>query len=148
MNTKPLRILLADDDEDDCLFFSEALSESSIATHLTTVHDGEQLMQWLRANTGQLPDALFLDLNMPRKTGFDCLADIKLDRSLMLIPIIILSTSFDPDIATFLYQNGAYYCIRKPVDFSKLKNLIHQAISLIAQKTTVHPTRENFILAG
>lgn len=148
MSTKPLRILLADDDEDDCLFFKEALSESTIATHLSTVHDGEQLMRWLKANTGQFPDALFLDLNMPRKSGFECVVAIKSDRNLIQIPVIILSTSFDPEIATLLYNTGAYYCIRKPTDFSRLRNVLHQALALLAQKNSVHPTREAFILVG
>ena len=57
----PLNILLADDDTDDRFFFDKALKEIPIATHLTTVHDGEQLMNYLSENSEHLPDVLFLD---------------------------------------------------------------------------------------
>ena len=67
MKLKQLNILLADDDTDDCIFFKEALDELLLPTHLITVHDGEQLMQLLTNETTELPDVLFLDLNMPRK---------------------------------------------------------------------------------
>ena len=67
MNSKHLNLLLADDDTDDCIFFKAALEKLSLSTHLTTVHDGEQLMRLLLKETYELPHVLFLDLNMPRK---------------------------------------------------------------------------------
>jgi CheY-like chemotaxis protein len=70
---KSINILLADDDTDDCFFFEKALREISITTQLTSVSDGERLMDHLSKNLGKLPDVLFLDLNMPRKSGFECL---------------------------------------------------------------------------
>jgi len=62
-----MKILLADDDIDDCFFFEKALEELQLSTHLTIVHDGQQLMNYLSENSKNLPDVLFLDLNMPRK---------------------------------------------------------------------------------
>jgi CheY-like chemotaxis protein len=59
MNLKQLNILLADDDSDDCIFFKEALGELLLSTHLTIVHDGEQLMNYLSENSEHLPDVLF-----------------------------------------------------------------------------------------
>ena len=67
MNLNQLKILLADDDIDDCIFFKEALAELLLSTHLTTVNDGEQLMQLLTNETNVLPHVLFLDFNMPAK---------------------------------------------------------------------------------
>ena len=95
MDPAPLQLLLADDDEDDCFFFEGALAELETITELTTVHDGEQLMRRLTglAST-DLPYALFLDLNMPRKNGFECLLEIKEDPALNRLPVIILSTCF------------------------------------------------------
>jgi len=81
MNLKQLNILLADDDIDDCIFFKEALEEFTIPSNLTTVNDGEQLMQILTDETNQLPNILFLDINMPRKNGFECLSEIKLNKN-------------------------------------------------------------------
>ncbi|MCY7359219.1 MAG: response regulator [Rudanella sp.] len=124
-----LRLLLADDDDDDCLFFKQALEELPIDTHLTTVQDGEQLMNWLATNIGPLPDALFLDLNMPRKGSCECLVEIKADQRLRQLPVIILSASFEKEMADRLYKKGATSCILKPADFSQLKQLIQQTLS-------------------
>jgi CheY-like chemotaxis protein len=138
-------ILLADDDIDDCLFFKDALEELGISTQLTTVHNGEQLMRVLNENE-QLPDILFLDLNMPRKNGFDCLAEIKKAESLKHLTVIILSTSFNQTAANQLYNNGAQHYIRKPNEFSQLKNLIHTAITLTVQANLVQPGKDQFVL--
>src|SRR5450759_3766148 len=97
MNLKQLNILLADDDTDDCFFFDKALRETPIATHLTIVHDGEQLMDYLSKNSEHLPDVLFLDLSMPRKTGFECLSEIKENKKLKDLPVVMFSTSFPQD---------------------------------------------------
>ena len=67
----------AEDDKDDRFFFEKALAEISFNTNLTTVLDGEQLMDYLLKNPEQLPDIIFLDLSMPRKNGFECLAELK-----------------------------------------------------------------------
>jgi len=143
-----LQLLLADDDEDDCFFFKEALAELPVATHLTTVQDGEQLMQWLTTNTGPLPQALFLDLNMPRKGGYECLVEIKADQQLQQIPVIILSTSFEKEVADRLYKKGALDCIRKPTDFSQLKQLIQQTLMLLTPGNGLYSATEEVVRKG
>lgn len=143
-----LQLLLADDDEDDCLFFKEALAELPIATHLTTVEDGEQLMQWLTTNTGPLPHALFLDLNMPRKGGYECLVEIKADQRLRHIPVIIFSTFFEKQMADRLYQKGARSCMLKPADFSQLKHVIQQALSLLTPENDAPSVPEEVVRNG
>jgi CheY-like chemotaxis protein len=143
-----LQLLLADDDEDDCLFFIDALAELPVATHLTTVHDGEQLMHWLTTNTGPLPQALFLDLNMPRKGGYECLVEIKADQRLRQIPVIIFSTSFEKEVADLLFKKGAISCIRKPTDFSQLKQAIQQALSLLTPANGTHSATEEVVPKG
>src|SRR5580700_8522914 len=89
-----LNILLADDDTDDCLFFEKALKEIPMATHLTIFHDGEQLMNYLSKNFELRPDILFLDLAMPRKTGFECLSEIKEDEKLKVLPVFVFTIAF------------------------------------------------------
>ena len=144
MNTNKLNLLLADDDEDDCLFFSEVLEELSLGTSLKTVHDGVVLMNYL-STVDQLPDALFLDLNMPLKDGIACLSEIKQSEKLKTLPVIIISTSLDIDVVNALHQKGAHSYIRKPGNFSKLKDLIHTALTRISQNKE-QPTRDNFII--
>ena len=114
MSLEKLNILLADDDSDDCFFFKEALVGSTIPTHLATVPDGEHLMHLLVTTMNELPNVLFLDLNMPRKNGFECLSEIKLSSNLKGLPVVVFSTSFEQEVVNQLYQNGAQYFIRKP----------------------------------
>lgn len=143
-----LQLLLADDDEDDCLFFKEALEEIPVATHLTTVHDGEQLMHWLTTNTGPLPDVLFLDLNMPRKGGYECLAEIKADQRLQQLPVIIFSTSFVKEVADRLYQKGAHSCMIKPANFLQLKQFIQQILSSLTPENGAQSVTEDAVRNG
>src|SRR5665213_2654272 len=146
MSLKQLNILLADDDTDDCIFFKEALEELTITTGLTAVHDGEQLMQLLTNETSELPHVLFLDLNMPRKNGFECLTEIKLSERLQQLPVIIFSTSFEQEVVNLLFKNGAQHFIRKPSEFSQFKKIIQQSLMLIAQGSIMQTTQENFVL--
>lgn len=146
MSIKKLNILLAEDDSDDCYFFEEALKEFELPTAFTVVQDGEQLMQQLTDENNKLPDVLFLDLNMPRKNGFECLSEIKHNKKLEQLPVIIYSTSFHTAIADILYRNGATFYISKPTEISKLKKTVQQIIALVANGNTAQPGKENFVL--
>lgn len=146
MMAKKLNILLADDDMDDCSFFEEALKEFLLPTQFTAVHNGEQLMKLLTNDTYQLPHVLFLDLNMPRKNGFECLCEIKLNEKLKHVPVIIFSTSFEQEVVNLLYKNGAQYFIRKPANFLQFTNIIDQALTVIAQGNLLQPVIEEFVL--
>src|SRR5436190_18711527 len=106
MNMNSISLLLADDDADDCMFFKEALEELPLNSSLKTVNDGEQLMQLLTAKPDALPDILFLDLNMPRKTGVECLSEIKRNEKLKALTVIIYSTSLNHDVVNLLYEKG------------------------------------------
>src|SRR5688500_20391697 len=72
----PIKVLLADDDIDDRYFFEKVLKSLMVNTELATVEDGERLMIYLAENSEKLPDILFLDLNMPKKNGTECLSEI------------------------------------------------------------------------
>jgi CheY-like chemotaxis protein len=133
MNLKKLKILLADDDIDDCLFFRRALKELSVSTHLEIVNDGEQLMEYLAENSDHLPLVLFLDINMPRKNGTECLTEIKQNEKLKDLPVIMFSTSNSRGTVNTLFKSGAHVYIHKPNDFAQLKQVIHHAIPLAAE---------------
>ena len=146
MTTKHHNLLLADDDIDDCIFFKDALEELPLSATLSTVNDGVQLMNYLSAKSNDLPDVLFLDLNMPRKSGFECLSEIKLIDKLKALPVIIFSTSLNLEVVNLLFQKGAHYYICKPGDYDKLKKVILDAILLTSKNKLTQPTRDNFIL--
>ena len=138
----PLNIVLAEDDIDDRFFFNKALEEIPISTHLTIVKDGEDLMNYLENNLNNLPDIVFLDLSMPKKTGFECLIEIKEDKRLKSIYVIVFTTSFgrsssyEQSLIDTLLHIGAQKYIRKPSDIEQLKVIIHKAlIDVMANKS-------------
>jgi CheY-like chemotaxis protein len=146
MNTESLQLFMADDDKDDCFLFAEALKEIPISTQLTTARDGEKLMQLLtKQNDENLPDVIFLDLNMPRKNGFQCLNEIKHNDRLKEIPVIIFSTYFQDEIVELLYKNGAQHCMRKPVEFTSLKKIVHCVLDLTL-KERAQPEKKDFMI--
>lgn len=132
--TKILTILLADDDFDDCNFFKEALAKLTLSTNLKTVNDGEELMQLLTNETIDLPNILFLDINMPRKNGFECLSEIKKNERLKDLPIVIFSTSNSRDNINHAFKIGANIYIRKPGNFNQLMQVIQHAIPIASDK--------------
>jgi CheY-like chemotaxis protein len=138
--------LLADDDKDDSILFQDILDELPLSTQLATVYNGEQLMKLLNEKE-PLPDILFLDLNMPRKNGLECLSEIKHTEKLKRLPVIIFSTSYESEIVNRLYKNGAQYYIRKPNDFTQFKKVIYQALTLTGQTDISQPPREKFVLS-
>ncbi len=146
IDLKQMNILLADDDADDRLFFKEALAGFPLSTNLTTVPDGEHLMHLLINDKYELPDVLFLDLNMPRKNGFECLSEIKLNNKLKNLSVVIFSTSFEQEVVNELFQKGAQYFIRKPSEFLQLKKIIQQTLDLILQGNNSQPIKENFVV--
>lgn len=138
-------LLFADDDVDDCMFFKDALAQSDIKTELTMVHDGAQLMDYLSQTPDDNPDILFLDLNMPRKSGLECLIEIKSNEKLKSIPVVIFSTSCEKNITDKLYDGGAHFCIRKPGDYDELRDVIDKAILRTYKKD--RPAKEHFLLS-
>ena len=147
MQKNALHILLADDDEDDRLFFKDAFEEVKVQTKVEFVFDGLQLMEHLMDPYTKLPDVLFLDLNMPKKTGKECLIEIKkTDRLKNLIIAIYSTSSSDEDIEdTFIH--GANIYIKKPSDFNALKKIINEVITLNWHYHTSGLNRDNFLLS-
>jgi len=129
MGSGQLRVLLVDDDEDDCFFFREALGGLDILTKLQILMNGEDLMNFM-TTTNEFPHIVFLDFNMPRKNGLQCLAELKRDEKFKTIPVIILSTAFDKNHIEELRVLGALHYIVKPNDFKQLGNEISEVLTL------------------
>ena len=141
-----LHVLLADDDDDDRLFFKDAIEEVKVKTVVTMVNDGVELMDYLNNSNSRLPNLVFLDLNMPRKGGMECLKEIRSNHKLKELSIAIYSTSaLEKDIEeTFI--KGANIYIKKPNDFEELKSILDKVININWQYHTSGFNKENFLL--
>ena len=142
----PKHIFLADDDDDDRLLFNDVLKELPANVKLTVARDGEHLMTLLK-EVKELPDILFLDLNMPLKNGFECLEEIKHNPRFLELPVIIFSTSSQPSAIEQVYQSGAILYVRKPNDFTNLKKVIHYVLSVNWHDQSSQPSKEKFVLS-
>lgn len=121
MQTKYAHILLADDDPDDVELFQSALAESCPAVKLTVAQNGVELMSMLRSLPK--PNVIVLDLNMPMKSGKECLVDIRKMKEYDDIPVIILSTSNNKSEKNFCMINGADNYFVKPPSFEHMKKI-------------------------
>ncbi|MFM9950385.1 MAG: response regulator [Saprospiraceae bacterium] len=148
MENASLQILLADDDEGDRFLFIEAVTGMEINAIIHTVNDGVQLMKHLVKEDGPLPNLIFLDLNMPRKNGFECLKEIRSHEKLKDIPIVIYSTSASEKDIDETFNNGANIYIKKPNDFNLLEQLLYKAIRNIEQYQEEPACKGTFLLKG
>ena len=142
-----MHILLADDDEDDRLFFREAFEEIKINTMVETVNDGVELMDYFARPDIILPHILFLDLNMPRKNGMACLRELKRIDHLKDIAVVIYSTSASDEDIEETFVQGANVYLKKPNDFNILKKTLEAVITTNWQYQTSGLNRDNFILS-
>ncbi|AWI27280.1 response regulator [Flavobacterium pallidum] len=139
-----MNIILADDDEDDRNFFNDAIQELKMNSTLITFKDGKELIDYLEAPDTVLPHIIFLDLNMPCKTGFDCLKEIRENPKLKDVSIAIYSTSSSEKDIEDTFIGGANVYIKKPNDFSKLKKVIKDVVNMNWQFHTSGLNKETF----
>ncbi|QCE41012.1 response regulator [Psychroserpens sp. NJDZ02] len=141
-----INITLADDDEDDRLFFTDAFDDIKITTRVKTYNDGVYLMDYLNSDDALLPNVLFLDLNMPRKSGLECLKEIKQNPKFKDIAIAIYSTSASEEDIENTFIQGANIYIKKPSDFKTLKKVLAEVVTINWQYHTNSMNKENFLL--
>lgn len=146
MNKEYIHIILADDDEDDRLFFTDAFNELKISTKVNTFNDGVELMNYLNDPESVLPNILFLDLNMPKKNGIECLHEIKNNNRFDDIAIAIYSTSSSEEDIEETFVIGANIYIKKPSDFTSLKKVLSDVVSINWQYHTSGLNKDNFLL--
>lgn len=138
------RILLVDDDLDDRELFVEAFSSLEHDAQVETLEASEDLLDHLDRSI-LLPDFIFLDLNMPRKTGKECLKEIQQSDKLKEVRVVIYSTSINPKDVAETYRDGAYCFIQKPNSFSELKRLLHKVITSEVPSYTLD---EGYVFSG
>ncbi|MBK7444035.1 MAG: response regulator [Bacteroidetes bacterium] len=146
MTNEPLNIVFADDEENDRLLFLDALKELKIKTNVHTVNDGIELMDYLKGAAKDLPHLLFLDLNMPKKNGMECLKEIRMDEKLNDIAIAIFSTSLsEKDIEETLI-NGANVYINKPNSFEALIQVLNKVVMTAYTYQNTFFNKSHFLL--
>jgi CheY-like chemotaxis protein len=138
-----IKIYLAEDDRDDSFLFQEALNRLPYSVSLHLAQDGELLIEMLHSQ--DVPDFIFLDLNMPRKDGYTCLAEIRSLRKMDKIPVIIMSTSFHEQSIQRAYNAGADIYVRKPDKFEDLVRVLTICLHRRGQYPD-KPSKENFFL--
>lgn len=125
---QPLNILLAEDEDTDALFLIQALEGSAVSKTVHHVRDGEQALHFLR-NTGEheaapRPSIILLDINMPKKNGYEVLDEIKADERLKVIPVIVISGSSDPEDVRKSYRHQAAAYVTKSKCLEGMSSLV------------------------
>ncbi len=146
MQQDSILITLADDDEDDRLFFTDAFDEIKINTIVKTVNNGKELLNLLNHPETVLPHIIFLDLNMRLLNGVDCLKEIKLNDKFKDIAIAIYSTSSSDQDVEDTFVLGANIYIKKPSNFDDLKKILSDVVIINWQYHTNNLNKDNFLL--
>ena len=102
-------------------------------------------MNYLYKSNGKIADAVFLDINMPRKNGFECLMEIKKNETTSKLPVIIYTTSLNEKAADKLYEYEAHYYLQK-TDFSDLIKYLQHILTALSESKTKRPERKKFII--
>lgn len=127
IKTSLKKILLIDDDTDDCFFFQDQLKEIEPAMKLVCINETKHLL--LHALEMQ-PDLIFLDIDMPGQDGFESLAELKGHPDLKNIPVVMYSSSYLPKDVEKAYRRGASLYVSKPAGLAPIKATLKGILSL------------------
>ncbi|CAD0006747.1 response regulator [Flavobacterium chungangense] len=148
MKTKAnIRVLLTDDDDDDREFFGEAIEDLHLNHPVEFCKNGVELLERLYDKNTNIPDIIFLDLNMPQLSGFETLQKIREDDMFKNIPVIaIYSTSATLDGVKSTFGLGANVYIVKPISFFDLKKIITKVIETDWKEKSTETSIESFVI--
>ena len=141
----PLRILLVEDDIDDCMFFQDALNESGIETSLVIATKCTNILDVIGTDPEKLPSLIFLDLNMPLVSGQECLLIIRSQPDLNTIPVIIYSTSAIKREVDETFDKGANLYLQKPSSFQLLVIALKKILQMNWGNYLIKVDRNNFV---
>jgi CheY-like chemotaxis protein len=142
-NYDPAHVLMAEDDDEDYLIFSLAVTDLSFTVLLTRAENGELLFKLLDE---KIPDILFLDLLMPCKDGRQCLKEIRANKKYDALPIIVYSSLSDLRDIEFCYREGSNLYAIKPTTITELKSILEKIFSIDWKKLLYFPSRTDFVL--
>lgn len=124
---KTIQILLVDDSPEDIQLTKFAFKKANVPNKISVAKDGQECLNYLTSrlnNTEPLPDLILLDLNMPKKGGKEVLEEIKVDKRLRMIPVIVLTTSQSNEDITGSYERYANGYVSKPIDFNHFGEVV------------------------
>ncbi len=128
MMSEPVELLLVEDNEDDSVLIEEAFAEAKLLNIIFKVRDGEEALAYLRQEGQythtQRPGLVLLDINMPKKNGFEVLQAMKADPLLQSLPVVMLTTSDREDDIVRSYTDGACSYIRKPMSVEEFAHVV------------------------
>ncbi|HJS67437.1 MAG TPA: response regulator [Nitrospiraceae bacterium] len=128
MMSEPVDLLLVEDNEDDIVLIEEAFAEAKLMNVIFKVRDGEDALAYLRQEGPythrRRPGLVLLDINMPKKNGFEVLQAIKADPLLQSLPVVMLTTSDREDDIVRSYTDGACSYIRKPMSLAQFVQVV------------------------
>lgn len=126
---KPLQVLLIEDNPGDAELTRQSLAASKLTIDLTVLDDGEKALEYLKKappyQKADRPDLVLLDLNLPKLSGGEVLREIKTDKRLKSLPVIVLTSSEEEMEISRCYDQGANCYIVKPVDFASFMNVVN-----------------------
>lgn len=123
------KIILIDDDRDDAELFQEVLYEIDPLIGFEHFEESKEALKILLEKQDHLPDLIFLDINMPLVSGWQCLAEFKKTDHLKKVPVIMFTTSSQPKEKETAKQLGADGFISKPSEYTTLKKLLLSVLS-------------------
>jgi CheY-like chemotaxis protein len=143
-----MHILLVDNDEDDKELFMEAFTEIDPELKITTTHYSPDLFTKFEDLRYDLPDLIFLDVNMEQKDGIACLDEIKTIDWLNDIPVIMYSTSVNPTQVESTYRKGASLYVQKPAGFEEMKTVFSEILALPTEAYFPQANRNNYLVTA
>ena len=141
---KKTHILLGEDDNEDILFFELAVRLLPVAVLLTTAENGEKLMELLEKI---FPDIIFLDINMPCKTGRECLREIRSNKKYDNVPVIMYTSFRDEHNVEDSFRNGANLYLVKPNNIRELVDRIGMILSIDWKAYSYFPQKDKFVIS-
>ena len=141
-SANPYKVYLIDDDEDEYLLFQQAIAELNINVEIRYINNCEEMLDLL--DRGDIPDLLFLDLNMPVIGGRECIKKIR-EKIKDKLSIIIYSTSKYPPDVDGTHQDGANLYVIKPNSFDGLMKTLKGVFAIDWKQKFYLPPKEKFL---
>jgi chemotaxis family two-component system response regulator Rcp1 len=125
---RPVQILIVEDNPADARLVREVMRDSKVLNEIHWVADGVEALAFLRRqgkySGSARPNLIFLDLNMPKKDGRDVLKEVKSDKDLCRIPIVVMTSSQTEEDIARAYEQHANCYVRKPIDFEQFHSVV------------------------